>query len=289
MGTSTPFSGPKSGNPLVPDFVDDDIAGAAPPTAPAPQDGDGVPPVPGAPAPRPAPMPPPMPDRFRSARRNFTKFASSGGSDRRALGRAVSQYVSQAAGGSVSAARRMGSSRGAAARIAGFLGDVGSRGLQAALATLNMAGLAGRPAAEILSALVEHFCPEGGSIDEGIARDAFMETVIDLADAGVTDMANLTSEQMRTVLELYVAHTIEDRIYNDVGIKGVEVPSDINAAEAVRDQLHDFILGGVADAFSEAAIDFAAIDSTALGQTIDRIYQAAFDILEALGEEESQK
>lgn len=289
MGTSTPFGGPKGNNPLVPDFVDDGDGGAAPGTAPAPPDGDGAQPVPPAPAPRPTPIPPPMPDRFRNARRNFTKFASSGGGDRRALGRAVSQYVSQAAGGSGSAARRMGSSRGAAARIAGFLGDVSANGLQAALATLNMAGLAGRPAADILSALVEHFCPEGGSIDEGIARDAFMETVIDLADAGVTDMANLTPEQMQTVLELYVAHTIEDRIYNDIGVKGVEVPSDISAAEAVRDQLHDFILGGVADVFSEAAIDFAAIDSAALAQTIDRIYEAAFDILEALGEEEAQK
>lgn len=179
----------------------------------------------------------------------------------------------------------MGSSRGAAARIAGFLGDVSDRGLQAALATFNLAGLAGGSAADILSALVEHFCPEGGSIDEGIARDAFMETVIDLADAGVTDMAHLTPQQMQTVLELYVAHTIEDRIYNDVGIKGVELPADVSAVEAVRGQLHEFILGGVADAFSEAAVDFTAIDPATIGQTVERIYEAAFDILEALGEE----
>jgi len=284
MGTSTPFGGPNGGTPLVPDFVDD--ADGAPGSAPAPQDGTGVPP---APPPRPASPPPPMPERFRNARRSFSKFASSGGSDRRALGRAVSQYVSQASGGSSAATRRMGSSRGAAARIAGFLGDVSARGLQAALATFNLSGLAGRPAADILSALVEHFCPEGGSIDEGIARDAFMETVIDLANAGVTDMANLTADQMQTVLELYVAHTIEDRIYNDIGTKGIELPADISAAETVRDQLHDFILGGVADAFSEAAIDFAAINTASISQTIDRIYEAAFDILEAIGEEEAQK
>jgi hypothetical protein len=289
MGTSTPFGGPNGGTPLVPDFVVDDDAAAAPAPDAAPQDGDDPPAVPPAPPARHDPAPPPEAERFRSARTNFSKFASSGASDRRALGRAVSQYVSQASGGSRAAARRMGSSRRSAARIAGFLGDVSARGLQAALATLNLAGLAGRSASEILSALVEHFCPEGGSIDEGIARDAFMETVIDLADAGVTDMANLTPEQMQTVLELYVAHTIEDRIYNDIGVKGVELPSDIGAAEAVRDQLHNFILGGVADAFSEAAIDFAAIDPNGINQTIERIYEAAFDILEALGNEEAQK
>lgn len=183
----------------------------------------------------------------------------------------------------------MGSSRRAAARIAGFLGDVSARGLQAALATFNLAGLAGSSPAEIFSALVEQFCPEGGSIDEGIARDAFMETVIDLAGAGVTDMANLDPEQMQTVLELYVAHTIEDRIFNDVGIKGVELPADASSAQAVQDQLHEFILGGVSDAFSETTIDFTAIDPNAIGQTIDRVYEAAFDILEALGEEEAEK
>lgn len=284
MGTSTPFGGPNGRTPLVPDFVDD--ADAAPTSAPAPQDGTGVPPPP---APRPNPSPPPMPERFRNARRSFSKFASSGGDDRRALGRAVSQYVGQASGGSNAAARRMGSSRSAAARIASFLGDVSARGLQAALASFNLSGLAGRSASEILSALVENFCPEGGSIDEGIARDAFMETVIDLADAGVTDMANLTVDQMQTVLELYVTHTIEDRIYNDIGTKGVELPASVSAAEAVQDQLHDFILGGVTDAFSAADIDFAAIDAVTIGQTIDRIYEAAFDILEAIGEEEAQK
>ncbi len=286
MGTSTPFGGPNGKNPLVPDFVND---GDGAPPAPAPQDGDGAAPVPPAPPPRPASSPAPLPDRFRNARRNFTKFAGSGGDDRRALGRAVSQYVSQASGGSGPAARRMGSSRTAAARIAGFLGDVSARGLQAALATFNLAGMAGSTPAEIFSALVEQFCPEGGSIDEGIARDAFMETVVDLADAGIADMSSLTPEQMQTMLELYVAHTIEDRIYNDIGIKGVEIPADAGAAQTVQDQLHEFILGGVTDAFSEAAIDFAAIDPTTIDQTMERIYEAAFDILEALGEEEAAK
>lgn len=287
MGTSTPFSGPNSKDPLVPDFVND---GDATPPAPAPQDDDEAEPVPPAPPPRPAPVPPaPPPDRFRNARRNFTKFASSGGDDRRALGRAVSQYVSQATGGSGPAARRMGSSRGVAARIAGFLGEVSARGLQAALLTFNLAGMAGSTPAEIFSALVEQICPEGGSIDEGIARDAFMETVVDLADAGIADMSSLTPEQMQTVLELYVAHTIEDRIYNDIGIKGVQIPTDASAAQKVQDQLHEFILGGVSDAFNETALDFAAIDPNTIGQTIERIYGAAFDILEALGEEEAEK
>lgn len=291
MGTSTPFGGPGNGTPLVPDFVDDDTAPPNP--DPASQDDDpekdDADRPPKAPAPKPKPVPPPVPDRFRGARVAFTKFASSGGSDRKALGRAVSRYVSTASGGSTSATRRMGSSRGTAARFASFLGDVANRGIQAALATLNLSGLVGRPATEILSALVESFCPEGGSIDEGIARDAFMETVVDLADAGITDLGSLTPAQIQTMLELYVAHTIEDRIYNDIGVRGVEVPSDVKSAEAVRDQLHDFMLGGVADAFAAADLDFTAINPAIINQTIETLYESSFDMLEALGEDEAQK
>lgn len=288
MGTSSPFEGVGNDRPLVPTFVDD--APAPPPPSPDDEeDGETPPAVPPAPPPRREPPPPEDPERFRSARSNFTRFAGSGGTDRRALGRAVSQWVSQSAGGSGSAAHRMGSSRGSAARIAGFLGSVGAQGIAAALATFNLEAMAGRPAQEILTALMEHFCPEGGSIDEGIARDAFVETIIDLADAGVTDLADLTPEQMQTVLELYIAHTIEDRIYNDIGTKAVQIPDDLRGAERVRDQLHDFILGGVSDALVEAAIDFRAIDPVTIERAIEGVYQASFDLLEAMGEEEADR
>ena len=285
MGTSTPFGGAGGGSPLVPDFVDDDASDANPSsTKPEGQtaDPEAVPPAPNPRREQPAA---PDGDRFRAARSNFSRFASSGSEDRRALGRAVSQYVSRSTGGSANAAHRMGSSRGTAARIAGFLGAIGTQGLQQALVRFNLTALAGRPATEIFAALADRICPEGGSIDEGIARDAFVETMIDLADAGITDLSALTPEQMQTVLELYITHSIEDRIYNDIGIRGVELPNDVLAAERVRNQLYDFIRGGVVDALNEAAIDFTAINPVSIERTIEAVYESSFDILEALGQE----
>src|SRR5260370_24395148 len=100
MGTSGSSRGPGSATPLVPSWLDDtptdplpgnDI-GAAPAHANASLDADadnGT----SRPAQLPAIPPAPAPARFQSARRNFSSFARSGGSDRPALRRAVRDYV----------------------------------------------------------------------------------------------------------------------------------------------------------------------------------------------------
>ena len=73
--------------------------------------GGGAPPAQppaGPPAPPARPPVPPTadPTRFSAARGNFSRFAGSGGDDRKALGRAVSHYVGSSSGGARTAAAR---------------------------------------------------------------------------------------------------------------------------------------------------------------------------------------
>jgi hypothetical protein len=84
-------------------------------------------------------------------------------------------------------------------------------------------------------------CPDGGTIDEGIAREAFIETITDLASAGITDLDGLTPDQMQTVFELYATNAIEARLCNDIGAKTVILPSNSRQAARVQAQLNDFI------------------------------------------------
>jgi len=150
MGTAGSYGGSGRGNALLPTW----LAGADEPLNAS--DGDGVAPEnadnPDAEAapPRPAVEPTGFPVDFGNARANFTSFARSGGHDRRALGRATSSFV-RAAGGGARAARHMGASRSAGVALAGFLVDAARRGVDEALRTLNLPGLAGRPPAEIYS------------------------------------------------------------------------------------------------------------------------------------------
>ena len=120
----------------------------------------------------------------------------------------------------------MGSSSRAGGRLLGFLSDVATRGAGAALRTLNLDVLAGQPIEEIFVGLVDYVCPDGGSIDEGIAREAFVETIADLAGAGIADLDSLTAEQIQTVFELYATNAIEARLCNDIEKRAITFPSN---------------------------------------------------------------
>jgi hypothetical protein len=195
MGTSNSFGGSGGDKPLVPSWLPSDLSpGGMPPPAPTP-------PIPGAPAAIPTPpvLPPaPAPGdvgRFTNARTSFTKFATSGGRDRANMGRALSNYVSKSSGGSRTAAQRMGASRQSSARLASFLSSAAANGPREALRSLKLENLAGRPVEEIFLGLMDYVCPEGGSIDESIAREAFVETIADLAENGITNFDTLTADQ----------------------------------------------------------------------------------------------
>ncbi|MEQ8694028.1 MAG: Qat anti-phage system associated protein QatB [Gammaproteobacteria bacterium] len=295
MGTSNAFGGASGGTPLIPSWLDGDGSDSGASSTPADgqpdSDNDDVasPAVPPAPQERPAIPAAGASDRFTAARGNFTRFAGSGGRDRRSLGRAVSQYVSKSAGGSRQAARRMGASRGAATGLVGFLNNASTNGVREALRSLNLESLAGRPIEEVFVGLADYVCPDGGSIDEGIARDAFVETIADLAEAGITDIDGLTSDQIQTVFELYATHAIEARICNDIGTKLITMPSDPRTAEQVEGQLRDFIQRGVSDALNSADVNIRSLASEAVMGFVTDVYQSAFEILQTMGEGEAAK
>ena len=305
MGTSSSFRGPGTSTPLVPSWLNgDEASGAAapvplgtPPAGVAPG-GDAIPPAGavlggGAHSVPVAPVLPPIPQRgdpgrFRPARGNFSRFASSGGHSRSNLARAISHYVGTSSGGATNAARRMGASRVSAGRLYGFLSEVVTRGAAHALRTLHLEGLAGQPIEAVLIALSDYICPDGGSVDEGIARDAFVETIVDLADAGVKDLNQMNAEQLQMVFELYITNTIEDRICNDIGSKGILLPSDAREAWHVQRQLHDFILRAAADALERERTAGDKSTSDRISVFVESIYEQAFAILQSIGQTEAQ-
>ncbi|PKD39586.1 hypothetical protein U737_13205 [Methylomonas sp. LW13] len=291
MGTSTSYGGPGGGTPLVPTWLGDADGREAPVTPPAGT--DSPPPADSAGSPIPPKRPPigeaADPQRFSGARNNFTRFAGSGGSDRASLGRAVSKYVSASTGGARLAAQRMGASRTAGARLLGFLSDVQARGVREALRALDLESLAGRPITEIFVGLADYICPGAGTVDEGIAREAYIETIVELASEGLTDLSTFTPDQMQTVFELYATHAIEARICNDIGTKVVTMPADAKVALRVEKQLRDFIRGGVSDALTRAYVDSPNLTIEKIQSFVDSIYESAFSILQAMGEAEANQ
>lgn len=296
MGTSGSYRGPRGESSLVPSWLDP--TGSSP-ISPIGLPASAPPPnvaIPGGIIPAIA-VPTTLSKRspFQSltpmgsltkVRTNFSRFTSSGGSDRASLGRAISGYVSTTARGPRQAARRMGSSRRTGALLLGFLSTAQNAGVAEALRVLDLGALAGQPIENIFLGLAANICPEGGTVDEGIARDAFIETIADLAALGINDIDSLTSEQMHTVFEIYATHAIEARITNDIGTKSLILPADINAVERVQAQLHDFIRGGVSDALARTLATAGALTGERIQGFVDAVYEAAFEILQTLGEAE---
>lgn len=288
MGTSSAFGGQGGGTPLVPSWLGDE--GASPTVPPPGSLPNATPPSNDPPVPPARPPIPPIadPNRFSAARNNFSRFARSGGSDRRSLGRAVSHYVGSSSGGARTATARMGSARRAAGRLLGFLSDAVARGAAEALRALNLSGLAGRPIEEIFLGLADYVCPEGGSIDEGIAREAFIETIIDLAAAGITDLDGIKADQMQAVFELYATNAIEARLCNDIGANAITLPLGSREAARVQAQLNDFIRRAVGDALIAAGAAAATLTPQRVFEFVEEVYEQAFGILQIMGDAEAE-
>lgn len=297
MGTSGQSQGPGASTPLVPTWLGD----APAPTLPTPIPPTVTPSAPSAPGNAPSliprvpvqqpvllPFTPVPPKRFQAARTGFSTFSKSGGTNRRSLGRAMSSYVRTSVGGSVRAAVRMGPSRGTASRFAGFLSEGLNRGWDSALRRFDLQGLAGRSASEVFIALTSFLCPDGGTVDESIARDAFLETVAELGEAGTLSLESMSAEQIALVFERFVTHSVENRIVNDIGLRSIELPSDLQAVQNIQDQMQDFVSGAVHDAVEELHFDIAAVTPDRLDGAIMDVYRVTFDFISTLAEAMSQ-
>jgi hypothetical protein len=303
LGTSGSSRGSGSNTPLVPTWLDNpgaslpagDSPGAAENQdgggASAPQAGHGGDTSPyGDRASRDNPLPPiqsaPEPGRFRSARRNFSTFAGSGGRDRAALKRAVREYVRSGTRGGANASRRMGASLRAAGGALSVFRDLQRDGVDATLRRLNLGNLVGRPADVVFLALTDIVCLDGGSIDEGIARDAWLETVAELDQFGIADINSLTPDQMREFFIAFVAHAIETRIFQEIGTRGLKVASDLNAIDAFEQELKSYIRLSVRDSLSADMSQLSGLSDPQIREMVDRTYREAWDLLEAWGDVE---
>ena len=228
------------------------------------------------------------PNRFRTVRSNFSKFARSGGQDKASLGRALSEYTSRSAGGAGNAAKRMGSSRKASAKLVGFLSDVAERGLPEVLRSLNLDELVGKPIGDLFLGLADYICPEGGGVDEGVARESYITTITELSRDESIDMDNLNTDQIQAFLELYATNVIETRILNDIGINAVSLPQDEEAVEKVHKQVHVIIKNGVSDALAGARESLETLTPSNVGSYVDSVYEQAFTFLVALGDAENE-
>lgn len=283
MGTSSSYGGPSSG--LVPDWVDGVDSGVG---------GDGTDQDGGdnsdtekstaadggeAGTPQAPPTVAPPGGMFTYPRGQFTRFTNGG--DSKSLGRALKGYVS-AAGGGVGATRRMPHSTRVASGVAGLASAVANDGAEAALARFNLQDLAGRPAAEVLEAVAEVICPDGGTIDESIARDAMLEAIAEVAadDPGAFD--ELSTDQLDEFLCDVITRSVVTKVLNEIGtnaLHGSASDADFREAERIT---RDFTQGRVRDALGNRFDVGSRPTQSEIDRSISEVYADTFDMLGAV-------
>lgn len=278
MGTSSSYGGPSSG--LVPDWVDgvdpgmggdDGSADSSDADNPAPNDDERKPEA--------TPTVAPPGGKFTYPRGQFTRFTNGGGS--RSLGRALKGYVS-AAGGGAGAARRMPHSTRVASGVAGLASAVANDGAEAALARFNLQDLAGRPAAEVLEAVAEVICPDGGTIDESIARDAMLEAIAEVAEDDPGAFDELSTDQLDAFLCDVITRSVVTKVLNEIGtnaLHGSASDADFREAERIT---RDFTQGRVRDALGNRFDAETRPTQTEIDRSISEVYADTFDMLGAV-------
>jgi hypothetical protein len=292
MGTAGSSKGSGSNTSLVPTWLDEPApAGPLPGNAPVAQPGGEVDATlngeaePAKDGPRPVIQPALEPKRFQNARGNFTAFARSGGNDRAAMRRAVRDYVRTGRKGNDAGVRRMGSSRVAASGLLGVFRGFQRDGVRETLQRLNLSNLVGRSTRDVFIGLTEVICREGGAIDDAIARDAWLETVIELDRFGIGDLNALTSDQVREIFLSFVTNAMEAKLMQEVGVNGFKV-ADQNAIQAFEAQFHSYIERSVRDSFASDVGQVSIMTDQQIRVIVDRTYREAWDLLEVWGDQE---
>lgn len=287
MGTSGSSKGAGSGTSLVPTFLNEPTvtplpgSAAAPPSeAPDGQNPDASKPEPAERSPI---VPPPVANRFSGARANFTTFARSGGNDRPALRRAVRDYVRSGTRGAARAVSRMGSSRAGASNALGVFRGIQQNGIVETLTRLNLGTLVGGSAKDICIGLTDVICRDGGTIDEAIARDSWLETCSELDTLGIVDLEALTADQVRDVFLTFVTRAIEGKLFQDIGVRGLQVAT-ISNIEAFEVQFREYVARSVRDSFASDFAQLATLSDSDIRDLVDRTYRDAWTLLDLLGD-----
>ncbi|WP_206630226.1 Qat anti-phage system associated protein QatB, partial [Mesorhizobium sp. M5C.F.Ca.IN.020.32.2.1] len=248
-------------------------------------------PAPSGTPPNPVPVPQPLPPLaspaagkpLGSARSDFSRAARSRGGGGRDLRRAAGKYV-RAMGGARNAARAMAPSRRVMTGLGQLLGQVAQNGPAAALRFFNLQSLVGAPIADVFLALTDLLCPDGGTIDEAIARNAMLETVGELGAAGDLPFDGATPDVLDAVFTGALARSIETKLFNEIGGRSIRLPTDVAAVEIIQRTLHDFIQGTVRDRFAAAGGTLASVPYAGVEAFVQAIYEQSFELIRILGD-----
>lgn len=154
--------------------------------------------------------------RFSSARRNLSDYVRSGSTD--SLRQSLGHYSRTGMGGASAVSRRMRVSARVGANFFDTFRSLRDDAEFALGKTLSSLKSQGADAHQIISAIVNHACPQGGSLDEISSKNSATAALSEyLEKYPDTDIFHLSDDQMWALTGTYLGNEIFSRIQMDVG------------------------------------------------------------------------
>lgn len=154
--------------------------------------------------------------RFSSARRNLSDYVRSGSTD--SLRQSLGNYSRTGMGGAAAVSRRMRVSARVGANFFDTFRSLRDDAEFALGKTLSALKSQGADAPQIISAIVNHACPQGGSLDEISSKNSATAALSEyLEKYPDTDIFHLSDDQMWALTGTYLGNEIFSRIQMDVG------------------------------------------------------------------------
>ena len=172
-------------------------------------------------------------------------------------------------GGSSNATTRLGAARTSAVRMFSVFNSIIKRGVDETQRSFKLGDIIGKKASEALLMIGEFVCPDGGSTDEGIARDSYIEAIIAMPELQEKNIEALSPPEFLAFTQHYMAKVIEDRLINDIGTKSFSLPDSVTQIDEIQQQLSGFISGAVSDAVTKLNVDISQIDSSQVKTIVD--------------------
>lgn len=260
MGTSSHNSGQSGHTPLVPSWVDGDGGNVTAPIAP---NGN--------------------PQRFSGAKGNMTRFAGGGGSSTHNFRNAVSKYVRHSTGGPQGAVSRLGSAKSSTAKLVGMLGAFSEGGAGAAQDYLKSYNLIGIRADEALRSITDLICDDGGTTNEGIARDAYIDTLADMKELRGINFENMLPEQIMLFLNGCMARIVVGKLLNDIGNKTLSIPDSLQKAGNVKKRMVNLVKGLIGDIVEKMSLKPDKIRKEQAQSVTDQVYEKIYSSFAAMG------
>ncbi len=237
---------------------------------------------------------------WTTAKTRASRFAGGTGSSAAGV---VSGYAAAlaesggASGGAGGTGGGVGSSRVATATRVGqglgaFMGDVGSRGLDAALRERGLEQLIGKSAEEVLAGIADHIAGNGGPLDEAIARATVVEVLTDIFDEEQDEYDQLQKlledrldgDGFKEILRLFLSKSIFEMLLADMADRFEENGDSTSEILRKERQIEQFIEAMVEFDLGQAdplRFDWAGAEGKAL---VERNLAAAIEQLEVLDE-----